>query len=783
MVIQATQGRHPPGFGPGNGQEGLSGFGGMQKWDLPPPPPPPPPLPATMEDQNAHAGGFPSGLWNRPSLLGHKEEEHLTHVDTQAELPSTSRVGFSNSDFQSQRTMGSMPDTIGSPVWPVSLPSESILKGQTQHSMQEQASQDMLGTGAVENAWMSGTIDSPQKLLSLQEQLSSSGQDWITNDAAWQHCKLINPGTSSPAVSSSHLQTGGQGYPGSISLQGIASSGVPDRQKATFHLDAPGTSEANVVNAWRTGRSNADTEDKMYMADTRDGGGSIPEVSQPGSVQPDAIGTGILRIQEDPGTVSSNFRQGEDWASCLPNMASSRNPGREGGMSCSESCSQNPVPHGICTSKIRTPEMSILLGMNQSDSTTFGTTSRQWWRVPNEGFLQHPVQRVKNDQYMPWIPPEYPGMPKLDLGSMSKDELLEILPCPRIVFGGVFLLKESRDRLLQIAAPKHSNVYCDHMTVVYKPGAKGLLKLPIGKFVTLTIAGEAYNDSCQVVHVTPPSSVAPAGHAPHITISLAEGAQPKLAVELASDVHAGKKELSQKWQKPLQLLGVVGVRLDNRSTVLSLEEFFVRTGVNLRHVRRRLEEVLRPNGVKPTPLIQGDQNKKFQAQKGQDTKFAQAAPTQSTEIPQSIKGTDMKTVEKSQKPADVPSDEEIRMLVEQLTDQFAGLDKHVARQLLVVSDWNLTSAQNYLRGDNGAETNAPQVADTSKQYQEKNSPDSKTVGHLKGPGILHVPYDVLEKSTVQHKPSGSPQPVSQNQRIVLDDSSPTKRKMKQDELR
>lgn len=762
----------------------------MQKWDLPPPPPPLPPLPAVLEDQNPRVGGLPSGLWNKSPLPFQKGKEHFLHADNHAKLPSTSLAAFTNSASQAQSTMGSMPSAIGNSMWPVSLPSENIVEGQSKRPGQEHISQGLLGTGAEEDAWTARTIDDSQNTLSLQEQPSSSGKEWSIKDAAWQHRNPINSRSSTAAVTSGHPQTGGpHEFPGSIGLQGFASPEGVDGRQAIFPLDASEASGTNLLNAWRAGQNITDKRDCAYLVGTRDDTGGVSNALRSSGAHSDPASTGVLRIQEDLDTSKSNFKQEEGWSNHMPDMSSLRNPGQEGDLSCGESYSRNPVSREICAQNNMVSEASILPGMNSSDSITLGSTSRQWWRSPSEDFLKYPIQRVeRGQQHQCWIPPEYPGMPKLQLDSMSKDQLLDILPCPRIVFGGVFLLKESRDRLLQIAAPKHSNVYCDHMTVVYKPGAKSLLKLPIGKFVTLTVAGEVHNDSCQVVQVMPPSSVAPTGHAPpHITISIAEGAQPRSAAELASDVHSGDTDLSQKWRKPLQLIGVVGLRLDNRSTVLSMEEFFVRTGVNLRHVRRRLAEVLRPNGIrKQIPVDHGDHSKNLQTRKGQKAEHDRVAATQLTEIPTPSNGVGMQTMEKRKTEGGVPSEEEVRVLVEELTQQFAGLDKHVARQLLMVSEWNLASAQNYLRGNGAAEENVSQEAQTLQEQpkEEKNSSDSRSVGHLKGPGILHLPFDILEKSTVQQKSSGNLQPISQHQpRIVLDDSSPTKRKMRQDELR
>lgn len=780
-----NEGEHPPGFGPGKEHQkgGVSGSG--SKWDLPPAPPPLPPIPSFVRalgpEANAAVLAFENGAHEGKGTDG------LSRA-TQRMVPGQNPdLGLSISS-----ETNSVQDLDGKGLQ--SYKTLQYYRGTSGQSLKEWSGKQYESSLISNNSAFrdrTGVVCGP-----------ASESEWKSNMTnMWNDSNVYEKG------SNAHLLTRMNTEQNEVSRQGNGKGGLKmsDAEESKRILqDSCGISpKPDLLNAWRAGHNITDSRDTAgRRALVLGSEGSGDEVSSQSRSRM-ARNTSRLKGYGSDVVSSSSFlsldapkpqqafrsnsidTQTTEYITLghdRPGLATARHalPGEQ-----TKKHAKKPVE-----------ARAQFVGWNEQGP------SRGWWLSPLDGFCGGSSNKVQNEtarqKSAAWVPPQYPGMPRLDLSRMTKDELLDILPCRRIVFGGVFLLKQSRDLLFKHLPPMHPNVYCDHMTVVYKPSPKGLLKLPIGERVALSVVSELRDANCQVVQVVPPQSVKPSSHAPHITMSIAEDAQPKSAGEMVADVHAGRKEKPQAWKEPLQLYGIVGVRLDNRSTVLSQEELFVKTGVHVHQVRRCLAHIFRLNGTQKQ-AAQNAEDKSGTSEadrKGSPDKAGtpfvngKGAGISDGSVKQELadgSNTKPKSVGPQKDGARTPDEQHIKELVESLTMQFEGLDKHVARQLLMVSDWDLSSAQSYLTG---ASPTNNEVEDNSGAEQSKaDEPELSEVAKVplrsrRGPGILHVPFNVLEK---QNSENGSVGPTSQSnasvQRGIQDDMSPTRRRMKQDELR
>lgn len=96
------------------------------------------------------------------------------------------------------------------------------------------------------------------------------------------------------------------------------------------------------------------------------------------------------------------------------------------------------------------------------------------------------------------------------------------------IYWAVKLDGASRALLLSKCPPLHTNIFAEHMTVVFKPSddQDNKLKSLLGSNTVLTVVGEAYDDRGQAVAVECEDKVSSMNNVPHITISCANGTKP-----------------------------------------------------------------------------------------------------------------------------------------------------------------------------------------------------------------------------------------------------------------
>ena len=120
------------------------------------------------------------------------------------------------------------------------------------------------------------------------------------------------------------------------------------------------------------------------------------------------------------------------------------------------------------------------------------------------------------------------------------------------VYTGLFLSIESQWELLKTYRPAHSDLFGSHVTLHFKPTARQLGELPLGKRVQVQVLGESDNGRVQAVVVELPSHVTSENKSPHITISTVPGLPPKLA-------NAMLQSKLIKQNKLIYLEGVLGL--------------------------------------------------------------------------------------------------------------------------------------------------------------------------------------------------------------------------------
>jgi hypothetical protein len=72
---------------------------------------------------------------------------------------------------------------------------------------------------------------------------------------------------------------------------------------------------------------------------------------------------------------------------------------------------------------------------------------------------------------------------------------------------------------LATVGPALDKLYCDHVTLFYKPSEEQILSLPLGARVTFKVVGWAESDSVQAVKVRLPKSLDYPGRISHVTIA------------------------------------------------------------------------------------------------------------------------------------------------------------------------------------------------------------------------------------------------------------------------
>ena len=106
------------------------------------------------------------------------------------------------------------------------------------------------------------------------------------------------------------------------------------------------------------------------------------------------------------------------------------------------------------------------------------------------------------------------------------------------VYTGVFLTPESQWELVSAFTPAHPTIHADHVTLMFEPSLRSILRAGIGKSVSLKVTGCVDNGKIQVVLVQLPKGVTSGNESPHVTISTESGISPKLANEVLRTHHA-----------------------------------------------------------------------------------------------------------------------------------------------------------------------------------------------------------------------------------------------------
>lgn len=86
-----------------------------------------------------------------------------------------------------------------------------------------------------------------------------------------------------------------------------------------------------------------------------------------------------------------------------------------------------------------------------------------------------------------------------------------------IVYVGVFLNAESKEKLLSKFSPIYGDVHADHMTVMYKPSGVFIRNFDLGKKIILSVVAYGFSDKAQAVFVDGMLSI---NINPHITVSV-----------------------------------------------------------------------------------------------------------------------------------------------------------------------------------------------------------------------------------------------------------------------
>ncbi|GMH33901.1 hypothetical protein BSKO_01735 [Bryopsis sp. KO-2023] len=809
---QDIQGKAPPGFG------GTLGLGGVQDWDLPPPPPPPPPLPTSLT-ANPQLASIPQSSENQNPWdfipPGNPLEAGNAQSSTIWGLPSTSSGAHASAGILSKQAREKQQQ-------------EGVDWGMRLWDAPNQQFNSWMGGGGVGGGGGGGGGGQGVLISGGIEDFAGYSHNAEVGSHHPESDLDLSGGPSGPinlppGLIGNEADAGAGGYPCEFASTAILNAAMGATTRPCDAKQDSGDGRGSLLSAWRAGQKIMDHRDEVPQGGgetTLTGFGEVSqqEKSNPwpmvGSQEPAWMGIlkkqqGDVGVRAEEGNMGgagvASIGAGVAWKQPSPNsdawvhanVGVVERPDAMKGTRLSGD-QENRVHGGANTSGC---ESAAVL-----DKPVATGLHRGWWSCGEEGFLNERIQKA-NDQRLndgEKKLPEILRTPQPDLAKLTKEELLDLFPYSRVMFGAVFLAKRSRDELLKKTPPKHPNIYCGHMTVVYKPGPKSLLKLPIGKSVTLTATSELRDAHCQVLEVVPPDSVKPTGHAPHVTMSIAEGAQPRSAGELVADV-VGKGGQKREFKVPIQLTGYVGVRLDNKRTVLSLEELFVLTGVNLRMVRKYLSRILQALRLRGAEVQWG--NKTVPRKTAEKDGKVQSSAKMGVSQPQgpnssksshdsqkngSISGgnaspsTASNTKPKNKKAvAEEPPSEEVGRLVAELTNQFVGLDQHVARQLLMVSEWDLENAKNYLKGKGNEqrqdETQQEESASSEEEAENSGEQESEEncgtpVGHLKGPGILHLPDDVLGRL------DSKPEPVPPK-RDVPDDMSPGRRRNLQEDLK
>jgi hypothetical protein len=117
-----------------------------------------------------------------------------------------------------------------------------------------------------------------------------------------------------------------------------------------------------------------------------------------------------------------------------------------------------------------------------------------------------------------------------------------------IVYVGVFLEKESRDKLLKLVPPRHPTIYAEHVTVCFKPSLQQLANFKLGERIEFQAMGVVFDARGQAVRVR---GVPSENEHPHITISCALATKPVYSNQLLKQ---GRVDF---FDDPIDLVGIM----------------------------------------------------------------------------------------------------------------------------------------------------------------------------------------------------------------------------------
>ena len=144
----------------------------------------------------------------------------------------------------------------------------------------------------------------------------------------------------------------------------------------------------------------------------------------------------------------------------------------------------------------------------------------------------------------------------------------------KILYSAVFLDEDSKNRILAIFKDNYENIYCDHVTLQYKPSECETRGLKIGEKVQIKVIGYCKTDKVTVLKCTFLSDLTENEIMNkteyHITISTKKGVPPKEAsyVKEFNSLDNENTDSISYGQKEIILTGIIGVFVASVTDVL-----------------------------------------------------------------------------------------------------------------------------------------------------------------------------------------------------------------------
>lgn len=100
-----------------------------------------------------------------------------------------------------------------------------------------------------------------------------------------------------------------------------------------------------------------------------------------------------------------------------------------------------------------------------------------------------------------------------------------------VIYVGVFLSTQEREKLLNVIPARHNKMYADHITLIFRPSPQELETYLLGTEVEFEVVGEAFDKKGQAVLVRG-IGLDYDNDFPHITISTGDDVKPVYSNEL-----------------------------------------------------------------------------------------------------------------------------------------------------------------------------------------------------------------------------------------------------------